>query len=148
MTSFVVVFCGRGPKLEDEVCWLTFERPVVTIRARAHQGNWQPQFPRTFISLSWTHCTEWSRANWNGNTTHGNTEKLNFQATEHASFLTITLPRDFLMSAVLLRASVFRLFLWMARRLGEAANSVFVHSIEQDPGYMTNATQTILGRSK
>jgi hypothetical protein len=29
----------------------------------------QPQFPRTIISLSWTHVTEWSSANWgNGNT--------------------------------------------------------------------------------
>jgi hypothetical protein len=28
----------------------------------------QPQFPRTVVSLSWTHVTEWSSANWgNGN---------------------------------------------------------------------------------
>jgi hypothetical protein len=37
---------------------------LISVRPRAHQGNWQPQrnrnFPRTIISLSWTHVTEWS----------------------------------------------------------------------------------------
>jgi hypothetical protein len=66
------------------------------------QGNWQPQFLRIVISLSWTHVTEWSSANWgNGNATRGKTEKLNFQATGHTSLLTIAFPRGFLVSAVL-----------------------------------------------
>jgi hypothetical protein len=37
----------------------------------------------------------------NSNTTSGKTEKLDFQATEHASLLTIALPCGFLVSAVL-----------------------------------------------
>jgi hypothetical protein len=35
------------------------------------------------------------------NATRRKTEKLNFQATEHASLFTIALPRGFLVSAVL-----------------------------------------------
>jgi hypothetical protein len=37
----------------------------------------------------------------NRNATRGKTEKLNFLATEHASLLTIALPRGFLVSVVL-----------------------------------------------
>jgi hypothetical protein len=60
------------------------------------------QFPRIVISLSWTDVTEWSSANWGkGNAISRNTEKLNFQATEHASLHTIALPHGFLVSAVL-----------------------------------------------
>jgi hypothetical protein len=45
---------------------------------------------------------EWSSANWeNGNTTRGKTEKLNIQATEHASLLAIALQCGFILSAVL-----------------------------------------------
>jgi hypothetical protein len=36
----------------------------MTLRARALRGNWQPQFPRIVISLSWRHVTERSSANW------------------------------------------------------------------------------------
>jgi hypothetical protein len=36
-----------------------------------------------------------------GNETRGETEKLNFQATEHAGLLTVALPHGFLVSAVL-----------------------------------------------
>jgi hypothetical protein len=62
----------------------------------------QPQFPRTVISLSWIYVTEWSSANWGyGNATLGKTEKLKFQATEHASLLAVALPRGFLVSAFL-----------------------------------------------
>jgi hypothetical protein len=62
----------------------------------------QPQFPRIVTSMSWTHVTEWSSANWrDGNATHGKTEEFNFQATEYASLLTLALPRGFLLSAVL-----------------------------------------------
>jgi hypothetical protein len=61
----------------------------------------QQQFPRIVISLSWTRVTEWGSTNWgNGNATPRKTEKLNFQAAEHASLLTIALPRGFLVSAV------------------------------------------------
>jgi hypothetical protein len=35
-----------------------------TVSARAHQGNWQPQFPWILISLSWTRISEWSNTNW------------------------------------------------------------------------------------
>jgi hypothetical protein len=51
-------FCLAMPK--EMECLLCFW----TVRARAHQGNWQPQFPRIIISLSWTHVTEWRSANW------------------------------------------------------------------------------------
>jgi hypothetical protein len=62
----------------------------------------QPEFPRIVISLSWTHVTEWSRANWgNGNATSRKTEKLNCMTTEHVSLLTVALPRGSLVSAVL-----------------------------------------------
>jgi hypothetical protein len=33
------------------------------IRTRAQQGNWQPQFPRIIIRLSWTRGTELSSTN-------------------------------------------------------------------------------------
>jgi hypothetical protein len=36
----------------------------------------------------------------------------------------------------------------MARKIDEAANFVFVQLIEQEPGYITNAKQTMLGRTK
>jgi hypothetical protein len=72
------------------------------VKAGTHQGNWQPQLPRIVISLNWTHVTEWSSANWgNGNATRGEAEKLNFQATEHASLLLVALPRGFLVTAIL-----------------------------------------------
>jgi hypothetical protein len=104
------------------------------VRERASQGNWQPQFPRIPISLSCTHywmeqfkLRKRQRNSWKA-------WKLNFQATEHASRLTVALPRDFLMSTVLYRASVIHLFLTMARKVEEAAKFVLVQLIEQEPG--------------
>jgi hypothetical protein len=43
----------------------------------------------------------------------------------------ITLPHDFLVSAILWRASVIHLFLKAARKVEEASNSVFIQLIEQ-----------------
>jgi hypothetical protein len=95
----------------------------------------QLQFPITVISLSWTHVTERSSENWgNSNATHGKTEKLNFQAMEHASLLTIALLWGFLVSAVIQHALVIHLFLMMAQKFDKAANFVFVKSNEQEPG--------------
>jgi hypothetical protein len=54
----------------------------------------------------------------------------NLQATEHASLLTVALPHGFLVSAVLLRASVIHLFVKMARKVNEASNFVLVQLIE------------------
>jgi hypothetical protein len=120
LTIFAIPFQNHGPKLIPpriiNICELTQiqsaqmfvnsssvelqvqpSRASRAIMAREHQGNWQPQFPRIIFSTSWTHVTEWISANWgNGNATHGETEKLNFQATEHASLLTIEMPRGFL----------------------------------------------------
>jgi hypothetical protein len=48
--------------------------------------------------------------------------------------LTIALPRGFLMSAVLLSASVIYLFLKLGRKIDESANFVFAQLIEQGPG--------------
>jgi hypothetical protein len=64
-------------------------------------------------------------------------QKLNFQATELASLLTIALPRGFLVSGVLQRASVIHLFFKMARKADEAVDFMFVQSIEQEPGGLT-----------
>jgi hypothetical protein len=61
-------------------------------------------------------------------------ETPNSQTTEEASLLTIALPRDVLVSAVLQRTSLIHLFLKMARNVDEAANFVFVQLIEQEPG--------------
>jgi hypothetical protein len=55
------------------------------------------------------------------------TEKLNFQATDHSSLLTIVLPPGFLVS-------VIHLFVKMARKIDKDANFVFVQLIEQEPG--------------
>jgi hypothetical protein len=65
----------------------------------------------------------------NGNATRRDSEKLNFQATDQASLLTIALPRGFLVSA-----SVIHLFLKMARKVDDADNFVFVQLIGQEPG--------------
>jgi hypothetical protein len=43
--------------------WVHFRSFHRHVGPRAHQGNWQPQFPRTVISLSWTDVTEWSSTN-------------------------------------------------------------------------------------
>jgi hypothetical protein len=37
-------------------------KKAVLFRVRGHHGNWQPQFPRIVICLSWTYVTEWSSA--------------------------------------------------------------------------------------
>jgi hypothetical protein len=62
------------------------------------------------------------------------TEKLNSQAIEQASLLTIALPRSFLVPPVITCFCVIHLFLLMARKVDEAANFVFVQLIEQEPG--------------
>jgi hypothetical protein len=69
----------------------------------------------------------------NGNATHGTTEKLNFQATEHASLLTTALPRGFLGSA--------HLFIKMGLKVDEAANFVFVQLNEQEQRHPHYARQ-------
>jgi hypothetical protein len=117
-----------------QLCW----RPQsIPLRTSAPQRNWQPQRNRDFLELlsdSWIHVSEWSNANWgNGNATRGETEKLNFQAPEHATLPTVALPCGFLVFAVLLRASVIHLFVKVARKVDEAANFVFVQLIEQEP---------------
>jgi hypothetical protein len=71
------------------------------LRLDTHQGNGklaaQPRFTRIVISLIWTHVSEWNSTNWgNSNATRRKTEKLNFQAMEHAILLTIKLLQGFL----------------------------------------------------
>jgi uncharacterized protein YcgI (DUF1989 family) len=81
---------------------------------RAHQGNWQPQFLRIVIRLelnTWNLMEQCKLRKRQHNSRK--TEKLNSQATEQASLLTVVLPCSFLVSAV---------------------NFVFIQLTEQEPG--------------
>jgi hypothetical protein len=75
------------------------------IRTRAHHGNWQGQRNCNFRELlsAWTeHVRNGAAQIEETGKQLAETEKLNFQATEHASLLTVVLTRGFLMIAVLL----------------------------------------------
>jgi hypothetical protein len=100
----------------------------VALRARAQQGNWQPQFSRIVIRLSWTRGTEWSSANWgNGNATRGGLRnstprqlsKPVFSQLRWAWFLSVTCSNVLLWFICLLR--------WHERLMK-------LQSTEQEPG--------------
>jgi hypothetical protein len=108
----------------------------------------QPWFPKIIISLSWTNVIEWSSENWgNGNATRGQTETLNFLATEHDSLLTIELPRRFL--EISRSVTPFNdSFVKMARKVDEAANFVLVQLIVIEPGIYDKSHPDYARRNK
>jgi hypothetical protein len=104
---------------------------ALALRVRAHQGNWQPQFLRTVISLSWMHVTKWSSANWaNGNATRKKTEKL----TSRQWSMPVSSQLRCFLCQLFYNTGQWDLFIKMARKVDEAANFVFVQLIEWEPG--------------
>jgi hypothetical protein len=72
--------------------WLYWVRPfVIFLSVSKKIPKEYSKGEGILISLSSTHVTEWNSANCgNGNATRGKREKLNFQATEHASLRVVS----------------------------------------------------------
>jgi hypothetical protein len=136
--------------------WIMF-CDMVALKTRAHQWKWQLERKSNFWELlsEWVEHLELNGAAQIEETAtncNATRRRLTKSTTRQLSKPVLSQLRCRVVSYCQLfwRASVIHLFLFIARKVDEAANFVFIQFIDQEPGivYMTNATQTMLGRTK